>query len=124
MKIRNFAILAMLLAGLNANAEQVGAVQHTGPYKIVSPVVLDSVDCAQTKYKADTLIDAPLQLSIADKAAPADLAALTFEQGSLNMLKFAVTNECYLDAVNVKVEGANIAGFMKVANAMMGQGYV
>ncbi|MBS7409398.1 MAG: hypothetical protein KIG59_00345, partial [Muribaculaceae bacterium] len=108
MKMRKMNILALaaaLLACATAGAENVETVRYAGPFKLVNPVVLDSVDCAQTKFSADRLIDTPLQLAVADSAAVRRLDDLSFEHGTLNVLKFAVEVEHHIKDAQISVKG-------------------
>ena len=99
------ALAAALLACATAGAENVETVRYAGPFKLVNPVVLDSVDCAQTKFSADRLIDTPLQLAVADSAAVRRLDDLSFEHGTLNVLKFAVEVEHHIKDAQISVKG-------------------
>ena len=98
-------LAAALLACATAGAENVETVRYAGPFKLVNPVVLDSVDCAQTKFSADRLIDTPLQLAVADSAAVRRLDDLSFEHGTLNVLKFAVEVEHHIKDAQISVKG-------------------
>ncbi|MDY5999371.1 MAG: prolyl oligopeptidase family serine peptidase [Candidatus Limisoma sp.] len=104
-KMNILALAAALLACATAGAENVETVRHAGPFKLVNPVVLDSVDCAQTKFSADRLIDTPLQLAVADSAAVRRLDDLSFEHGTLNVLKFAVEAEHHIKDAQISVKG-------------------
>lgn len=99
------ALAAALLTCATAGAENVETVRYAGPFKLVNPVVLDSVDCAQTKFSADRLIDTPLQLAVADSAAVRRLDDLSFEHGTLNVLKFAVEVEHHIKDAQISVKG-------------------
>ena len=99
------ALAAALLACATAGAENVETVRYAGPFKLVNPVVLDSVDCAQTTFSADRLIDTPLQLAVADSAAVRRLDDLSFEHGTLNVLKFAVEVEHHIKDAQISVKG-------------------
>ena len=108
MKMRKMNILALaaaLLASATAGAENVETVRYAGPFKLVNPVVLDSVDFAQTKFSADLLIDTPLQLAVADSATVRRLDDLNFEHGTLNVLKFAVEVEHHIKDAQISVKG-------------------
>ena len=42
---------------INAADINVAHVRHAGPFKVVAPIVFDSIDNAQNKFKADNLLD-------------------------------------------------------------------
>lgn len=106
-----------------AGTTSVKTARFAGPFNIKSPVVLDSVDNKQEKFSADKLIDTPLSLGAAEKAAEKNLSSINLPKGSLNLLSFDVTNKKFsksdiavkgTKAFKVFADGAEVNGKAKL----------
>ena len=71
------AIIVMTLqVTVSADTLEIKKVRHAGPFRAVSPVVLDSVDNAQKKYAERKPLDMRLPLSLVENKPFVDVAAL------------------------------------------------
>lgn len=52
------------MALLSANAIDVNTIRTAGPFKVMEPFVIDSVNAAQKKYVAGQILDTPLSLDV------------------------------------------------------------
>ena len=76
MKKLSLATLCLAMTTtINAADINVAHVRPAGPFKVVAPIVFDSIDNAQNKFKADNQLDTRLSLTIADKKPLENLAA-------------------------------------------------
>lgn len=104
----SFLLSLLLLCCMSVSAadKNVKTARHAGPFSLVSPVVIDSVDASQKKYSAEKLIETPLSLSAADANSPVELSSLTLPKGTLNLLSFDVTATTYVKDAKLTVKGA------------------
>ena len=84
----------------------VGSVRHAGPFKLQQPIVIDSIDNNQSRYSAETLINTPLSLKLADDKALTPLSALKLDTTMMHLVRFDVNAGKYLKNVSVAVKGA------------------
>ena len=107
MKKLSLATLCLVMTTtINAADINVAHVRHAGPFKVVAPIVFDSIDNAQNKFKADNQLDTRLSLTIADKKPLENLAALKLDTAQLHLVKFDVMASKYLKDVKLSVKGA------------------
>lgn len=107
MKKLSLATLCLVMTTtINAADINVAHVRHAGPFKVVAPIVFDSIDNAQNKFKADNLLDTRLSLTIADKKPLENLAALKLDTAQLHLVKFDVMASKYLKDLKLSVKGA------------------
>lgn len=100
-------IAACMLCHGTAMADSicVSKVRMAGPYKVVNPIVIDSIDNAQKKFKDVKVIDTDINISLADKAEVRELSSLTLEKGSVNIVAFDITALSYIKDADLKIKG-------------------
>lgn len=103
-------VVASLLCGGVAKAEDVKTVKLAGPFLMQSPLVIDSVDATQKNFDSFNFIDTPLLLSRATEGHIVDLSAdsvstMAEEPNKKMMLAaFSFSTSAYTK-VAVKVKG-------------------
>lgn len=86
----------------DSNAVQVKTVRFAGPYKVMKPFVIDSVDAQQMRLPADNALNTQLSLKV--DGTPTDIANAPKEQGQLALAAFRIASSKYANAT-VKVMG-------------------
>ena len=100
------AIIVMTLqVTVSADTLEIKKVRHAGPFRAVSPVVLDSVDNAQKKYAERKPLDMRLPLSLVENKPFVDVAALALDSSDVHIVAFDVMAAKYLKDIKVGVMG-------------------
>ena len=100
------AIIVMTLqVTVSADTLEIKKVRHAGPFRAVSPVVLDSVDNAQKKYAERKPLDMRLPLSLVENKPFVDVAALALDSNDVHIVAFDVMAAKYLKDIKVGVMG-------------------
>ena len=86
-------VATCMLAHISAMADSICVTKAkvAGPYNVVNPIIIDSIDNAQTKFKDLKVIDTAIDMSLANKADIKELAGLNLQKGSINMIAFDIT---------------------------------
>ena len=94
MKLYRNLMLAMmpmaLATTISAADYQVERVRYAGPFNVVQPLVLDSIDNNQTRYSADNAVATTLSLDLTNAKSLVDLSSLKLDSATLNMVRFDV----------------------------------
>lgn len=108
MKIRILPpLLAAASLSLSASAEKldVTSFKYAGPYSLMQPVMVDSLDVNSKKFDKASLLNTPISLSLAEQGEKFDSSVLPQSDGdALHLLNFRVDNDRYVSAT-IKVEG-------------------
>ena len=100
------AIIVMTLqVTVSADTLEIKKVRHAGPFRAVSPVVLDSVDNAQKKYAERKPLDMRLPLSLVENKPFVDVAALALDSSDVHIVAFDVMAAKYLKDIKVGIKG-------------------
>lgn len=100
------AIIVMTLqVTVSADTLEIKKVRHAGPFRAVSPVVLDSVDNAQKKYAERKSLDMRLPLSLVENKPFVDVAALALDSSDVHIVAFDVMAAKYLKDIKVGIKG-------------------
>lgn len=110
---RLFSIV-LCLATLSLYAIDVKTIRRAGPFEVLSPLVIDSVNAAQKKYSADAVLETPLSLNLAKSGSvtelPDSLKACCNNSAcgkKLMLASFTFTTTSYTKA-EVKVHGPRL----------------
>ena len=100
-------VATCMLAHISAMADSICVTKAkvAGPYNVVNPIIIDSIDNAQTKFKDLKVIDTAIDMSLANKADIKELAGLNLQKGSINMIAFDITAPSYIKDANIKITG-------------------
>ena len=90
---------------VSADTLEIKKVRQAGPFRAVSPVVLDSVDNAQKKYAERKPLDMRLPLSLVENKPFVDVAALALDSSDVHIVAFDVMAAKYLKDIKVGVMG-------------------
>lgn len=106
----SMVLLFLFCLPMMADSIHVTTFRHAGPYVVRQPALLDSVDIAQKKFTAKSLLDTPIELSLAKEGATfADSIAPGCGEGyALHLLQFDVEARGYAKA---KVEVGGLKSF-------------
>ena len=100
MKLYRNLMLAMmpmaLATTISAADYQVERVRYAGPFNVVHPLVLDSIDNNQTRYSADNAVATTLSLDLTNAKPLVDLSSLKLDSATLNMVRFDVMASNYI----------------------------
>ena len=105
---KTFAVVVAMALSVVATAadKEIRKVRHAGPFSIVSPIVLDSVNNAQKKYSAAKPLDMRLPLSLVEKAPLVDMSSLCVDSAELHLVAFDVVADKYLKEVKLNIKGS------------------
>ncbi|MBQ6210955.1 MAG: S9 family peptidase [Prevotella sp.] len=94
------SFLSLLSMPTMADSIQVTTFRHTGPYMVRQPALLDSVDIGQKKFTTKSLLDTPIDLSLAkDGTFFSDTIAPGCGEGyALHLLQFDIEARGYAKA--------------------------
>ena len=110
MKLYRNLMLAMmpmaLATTISAADYQVEKVRYAGPFNVVQPLVLDSIDNNQTRYSADNAVATSLSLDLTKEKPLVDLSSLKLDSATLNMVRFDVMASSYIKELKANVKGA------------------
>ena len=110
MKLYRNLMLAMmpmaLATTISAADYQVERVRYAGPFNVVQPLVLDSIDNNQTRYSADNAVATTLSLDLTNAKPLVDLSSLKLDSATLNMVRFDVMASNYIKELKANVKGA------------------
>ena len=117
-------LAAVLTTPVLAGDIKITNFRYAGPYQVQEPVMLDSVNLSSESYKATTLIDTPLKLTLArqttqrtDSLLPetdfphaigllqADIQTLTYAKATISV-KYLKNYQLYVDGS--KTDGKNV----------------
>ena len=106
----SMVLLFLFCLPMMADSIHVTTFRHAGPYVVRQPALLDSVDIAQKKFTTKSLLDTPIELSLAKEGATfADSIAPGCGEGyALHLLQFDVEARGYAKA---KVEVGGLKSF-------------
>ena len=91
---------------LNAENIEVTSFKYTGPYALMQPYQVDSVDVNSKSWKAESLLDTPVSFSLLEGAEVKQASQLSPSSGyALHLMGFVLENTHY-GQVSLKVEGA------------------
>lgn len=102
-------IACSLCGTLLVNAEniEVTSFKYAGPYALVQPYQVDSVDVNSKPWKAESLLDTPVSFSLLDGAEVKQAGQLTPSSDyALHLMGFVLENTHY-GQVSLKVEGTS-----------------
>lgn len=102
-------IACSLCGTLLVNAEniEVTSFKYAGPYALMQPYQVDSVDVNSKPWKAESLLDTPVSFSLLDGAEVKQAGQLTPSSDyALHLMGFVLENTHY-GQVSLKVEGAS-----------------
>lgn len=102
-------IACSLCSTLLVNAEniEVTSFKYAGPYALMQPYQVDSVDVNSKPWKAESLLDTPVSFSLLDGAEVKQAGQLTPSSDyALHLMGFVLENTHY-GQVSLKVEGAS-----------------
>lgn len=102
-----FAMYAMALPLLVSAADKdVKQVRHAGPFKAVSPIVIDSVDNAQKKFADGKPLDMRLPLILVENAPAVELSSIKTDSSELHLMAFDVMATEYLKDRKLAIKGS------------------
>lgn len=102
-----FAMYAMALPLLVSAADKdVKQVRHAGPFKAVSPIVIDSVDNAQKKFADGKPLDMRLPLTLVENAPAVELSSIKTDSSELHLMAFDVMATEYLKDRKLAIKGS------------------
>lgn len=91
---------------VNAENIEVTTFKYAGPYALVQPYQVDSVDVNSKSWKAESLLDTPVSFSLLEGAEVKQASQLSLLAGyALHLMGFVLENTHYGE-VSLKVEGA------------------
>ena len=91
---------------VNAENIEVTTFKYAGPYALVQPYQVDSVDVNSKSWKAESLLDTPVSFSLLEGAEVKQASQLSPSVGyALHLMGFVLENTHYGE-VSLKVEGA------------------
>ena len=91
---------------VNAENIEVTTFKYAGPYALVQPYQVDSVDVNSKSWKAESLLDTPVSFSLLEGAEVKQASQLSLSAGyALHLMGFVLENTHYGE-VSLKVEGA------------------
>lgn len=114
--MRKILFPILCAAAVCASAIDVKTVRKAGPFKVVAPVVIDSVNAAQKKYTTDAVLQTPIVLNQVRKGQVAELCYADSAKncqceqmckGSLMLASFSFATSAYTKA-EVKVSGPKL----------------
>lgn len=98
-----FSLRTMLV---NAENIEVTTFKYAGPYALVQPYQVDSVDVNSKSWKAESLLDTPVSFSLLEGAEVKQASQLSPSSDyALHLMGFVLENTHYGE-VSLKVEGA------------------
>lgn len=107
MKYKILPIAMMLGLGMCAEAAtlDVTSFRYAGPYPLLSPYEIDSIDSSTKRFDVTTLLDTPVSLDLAGSGRSFDGKVLDSVDGpALHLLSFTLDNSRYASGT-LKVEG-------------------
>lgn len=102
-------IACSLCGAMLVNAEniEVTSFKYAGPYTLMQPYQIDSVDVNSKPWKAESLLDTPVSFALLDGAEVKQAGQLTPSSDyALHLMGFVLENTHY-GQVSLKVEGAS-----------------
>lgn len=91
---------------VNAENIEVTTFKYAGPYALVQPYQVDSVDVNSKSWKAESLLDTPVSFSLLEGAEVKQASQLSPSSDyALHLMGFVLENTHYGE-VSLKVEGA------------------
>lgn len=118
-KLLSLIVLATLTT-FSANAIDIKMVRMAGPFRVMQPMIIDSLDASQKKYSADDVINTPLSLDMvkeglvtnlegdnARAAGPVAKAATNANESQLMLAAFSFTTNGYTKA-SIDVKGPRL----------------
>lgn len=91
---------------VNAENIEVTTFKYAGPYALVQPYQVDSVDVNSKSWKAESLLDTPVSFFLLEGAEVKQASQLSPSAGyALHLMGFVLENTHYGE-VSLKVEGA------------------
>ena len=92
---------------MNAENIEVTSFKYAGPYTLMQPYQIDSVDVNSKPWKAESLLDPPVSFALLDGAEVKQAGQLTPSSDyALHLMGFVLENTHY-GQVSLKVEGAS-----------------
>ena len=92
---------------VNAENIEVTSFKYAGPYTLMQPYQIDSVDVNSKPWKAESLLDTPVSFALLDGAEVKQAGQLTPSSDyALHLMGFVLENTHY-GQVSLKVEGAS-----------------
>lgn len=92
---------------MNAENIEVTSFKYAGPYTLMQPYQIDSVDVNSKPWKAESLLDTPVSFALLDGAEVKQAGQLTPSSDyALHLMGFVLENTHY-GQVSLKVEGAS-----------------
>lgn len=92
---------------MNAENIEVTSFKYAGPYALMQPYQIDSVDVNSKPWKAESLLDTPVSFALLDGAEVKQAGQLTPSSDyALHLMGFVLENTHY-GQVSLKVEGAS-----------------
>lgn len=92
---------------VNAENIEVTSFKYAGPYALMQPYQVDSVDVNSKPWKAESLLDTPVSFALLDGAEVKQAGQLTPSSDyALHLMGFVLENTHY-GQVSLKVEGAS-----------------
>ena len=101
-----FAALTMGCSIGMANDVDVKTFRYAGPFELSQPVLVDSVDAQQKAFSAESLLNTPLNLDLAQQGRVINGGKLPISsaQYALNLLQFNIQNASYC-TLGVELKG-------------------
>ena len=101
-----FAALTMGCSIGMANDVDVKTFRYAGPFDLSQPVLVDSVDAQQKAFSAESLLNTPLNLDLAQQGRVINEGKLptSSAQYALNLLQFNIQNASYC-TLGVELKG-------------------
>lgn len=119
--MKSFLLIAFAaLSALSAKATDIKTVRTAGPFRVMQPMLIDSLDASQKKFSADNIINTPLSLDMvkeglitnlegnaARTASPAGRTADNAKEVQLMLASFSFTLNGYTKT-SVEVKGPRL----------------
>ena len=101
------AIIAMALqVTASADSLEIKKVRHAGPFRSVSPIVLDSVDNAQKKFSERKPLDMRLPLTLVENKPLVDVDGIGLDSSDVHIVAFDVLAAKYLKDLKLDIRGS------------------
>ncbi len=106
--MKRFLILPLSVAmsvGMCAETVNISTLKYSGPFPVISPYQVDSVDVNSKKFDTKSLLDTPLDIDLVKSGKPMKAPSIkSAKENALHLLAFSIDNPGYTTGT-INVEG-------------------